>query len=309
MPFPAEPHTFPTKDQVGDFLEAYATRFDLPVRGGVSVDGLWPAEDGQSGYVLSAGDRHFVAGQVVVATGGFHDPRVPDFAAELDPGIRQFHSREYRNPSQLLEGGVLVVGAANSGSEIALDVARVHRTVLSGRDTGHMPIDLDGLAGRIIDPLIWFVANHASTVKTPVGRRMRRHVREHGIPVERARPKFLAAAGVERILARTVGVRDGKPLLDDGRVVEVANVIWCTGFQSQFSWIHLPIIGDDGWPRQERGVVPTEPGLYFVGLLFMRAIASALIGGVGRDAAYVAEQIAARADSLRVRDPAVSKTL
>lgn len=310
LPFPAGPHTFPTKDQVADYLEAYATHFDLPIRGGVSVDGLWPAEDGQSGFLLSAGDRRFAAGQVVVATGGFHDPKVPDFATELDPGIRQFHSREYRNPDQLQEGGVLVVGAANSGSEIALDVARKHRTLLSGKDMGHLPINLDGLAGRMVDPLIWFMANHVLTVNTRVGRKMRQQVRTYGVgPVERATPKFLDAAGVERTFARTVGVRDGRPLLDDGRVVEVANVIWATGFHSPFSWIHLPIMGDDGWPLQERGVVSTAPGLYFVGLMFMRAMASALIGGVGRDAAYVAEQIAARADALRVRDPAVSKAL
>jgi putative flavoprotein involved in K+ transport len=195
MPFPAGRHSFPSKDQVAEYLEAYATHFDLPVRGGVSVDGLWPAEDGQSGFILSTGDRRFVAGQVVVATGGFHDPRVPDFAAELDPGIRQFHSREYRNPSQLQEGGVLVVGAGNSGSEIALDVAREHRTLLSGRDTGHLPFDADGRVGRMLDPLIWFLANHASTVSTPVGRKMRGHVRAHGVPVERAKPKVLAAAG------------------------------------------------------------------------------------------------------------------
>jgi putative flavoprotein involved in K+ transport len=304
MPFPADRHSFPTKDQVADYLEAYAGAFNLPVRGGVRVDGLWPAGAEQSGYLLSAGDRLFLAGQVVVATGGFFNPGVPAFAGELDSGVRQLHSSEYRNPSQLQEGGVLVVGAGNSGAEIALDVAREHRTLLSGRDTGHLPFDADGPVGRLLDPLIWFVANHLSTVKTPLGRSMRRHVRTHGVPVERATPQVLEAAGVERIYARTVGVRDGKPLLDDGRVVDVANVIWCTGFDSEWSWIHLPILGDDGWPRQDRGVAATSPGLYFVGLMFMRAIASHLIGGVGRDAAFVAERIADQAATTRVLAPA-----
>lgn len=305
LPFPAGPHAFPTKDEAADYLEGYATHFELPVRGGVRVDNLWAREDGQSGYLLAAGDRRYMAGQVVVATGAYHEPRVPDFAAELDPGIRQFHSTEYRNPEQLQEGVVLVVGAANSGSEIALDVARKHRTLLSGKDMGHVPFNLDGRVGRMVDPLIWFMANHLSSVKTPMGRKMRQHLRANGVgPVERATPKLLDAAGVERTFARTVGVRDGRPLLDDGRVVEVANVIWATGFHSPFSWIHLPIMGDDGWPQQELGVVPTAPGLYFVGLFFMRAMASALIGGVGRDAAYVAEQIAARTVASRVRAPA-----
>jgi putative flavoprotein involved in K+ transport len=133
------------------------------------------------------------------------------------------------------------------------------------------------------------------TIDTPIGRKLCAHARSHGIPLARVKPPDLLAAGVERVSARTVGVRDGRPLLDDGRVLDATNVIWCTGFRPDFSWIQLPVFGPDGYPRHRRGVVAAAPGLYFVGLICLRAVASALVGGVGRDAAYVADQIASRA--------------
>jgi len=147
---------------------------------------------------------------------------------------------------------------------------------------------------RLVTPVIWFVFSHVLTVNTPLGRRVATQVRSHGLPLARVRPADLLAARVERIHARTVGARDGQPLLADGRVLDVANVIWCTGFQPKYGWIALPIFGDDGTPIHERGVVATQPGLYFVGLFFQSAATSSLVGGVGRDAAYIADRIAAR---------------
>ena len=135
MPFPGDPHGFATKDEVADYLEAYATRFDLPVRTGVRVTGLWPAVDDR-GFRIVTDDGDYPAGQVVIATGAYDQPRVPDFAAELDPGITQMHSSQFRSTSQLRDGTVLVVGASNSGAEIALMAAREHRTILVGRDVG-----------------------------------------------------------------------------------------------------------------------------------------------------------------------------
>jgi putative flavoprotein involved in K+ transport len=292
MRFPAPPASFPTKDQVADFLEEYARRMDLPVRSGARVNCL--AQTDGSRFAMTVGSRQIEADQVVVASGGYHEPQVPEFASALSPRIRQLHSSEYRNPSQLQPGGVLVVGAGNSGAEIAFDAAPEHRTWLSGRDTGQMPFAIDGTVSRLVDPLFWFLVNHVLTVDTPIGRRVGPSMRAHGVPLERVRPVDLRAAGVTRLYARTVGARDGRPILDDGSVLDVTNVVWCTGFRHDFTWINLPVLGEDGWPMQDYGVVRSVPGLYFMGLPFMRAVASALIGGVGKDAAYVVERIAAR---------------
>jgi putative flavoprotein involved in K+ transport len=287
-PFPAPAWSFPSKDDVAGYLEAYANRFDLPVRTGVHVDGLCRKGDR---YVVAAGGRRIAADRVVVAAGAYQRPRVPDFAADLDPGIVQMHSSEYRDPSQLQEGGVLVVGAANSGAEIALETSRGHRTWLSGRHPGQEPARPGSRWDRLLTPVIWFVFSHVMTVKTPIGRMVRRRVRSRGIPLARVRPKDFTAAGIERV-PRTTGARGGLPVFEDGRVVEVTNVIWCTGFVPDFAWIDLPVFAEDGEPVHERGIVRSEPGLYFVGLFFLHAIASALVGGVGRDAEHIVRHIA-----------------
>jgi len=296
MPFPAPAHMYPTKDEMADYLGAYAARIGLPVRTGVKVDGL-SRRDGR--FIVTAGDLRFEAENVVVTTGGYHGPRVPTFAPELDPGILQLHSSEYRSPSQLREGGVLVVGAGNSGAEIALDVSRSHRIYLSGRHPGSEPTRPGSVADRLVTPIIWFFLSHVLTVNTPPGRKAAAQLRNHGLPLARVRPADLLAAGVERIHARTVAARDGLPLLEDGRVLDVTNVIWCTGYRPEYGWIDLPIFDDDGEPAHERGVVASVPGLYFVGLFFLSAASSSLVGGVGRDAAYIADQIAVRAEMER----------
>jgi putative flavoprotein involved in K+ transport len=272
---------------LADYLEAYARRFELPVRSGVAVDRLTKEGDR---YVVVSGDRSFECDQVVVATGFYGKPTIPDFASELSSLIVQMHSSEYRDPSQLREGGVLLVGAGNSGADIAMEVCRGHRTWLSGRDKGHVPFRIESRRARLLLSLLWFVASRVLTVKTPIGRKVRPKVLANGAPLIRIKPDDLLAAGVERV-PRTVGVRDGCPVLEDGRVLDVANVIWCTGFQPDFSWIELPIFGEEGEPAHERGVA-SQSGLYFVGLDFLYAFTSENVGGVGRDAAHIAKHIA-----------------
>ena len=294
MPFPAPPHSFPTKDEMADYLESYAARFALPVRTGTRVERV--AREGDR-YVVTAGDRRYEADNVVVAMASFQRRRVPAFAAELDPDIVQLHSEDYRNPAQLRDGDVLIVGAGNSGAEIAVELARTgRRTYVAGRDVGQIPFDVTNPAVlRLVVPVIFRVLFHrVLTTSTPMGRRARPHVITKGGPLIRTRSGDLAAAGVERV-PRMAGVRDGRPVLEDGRALDVANVIWCTGFEPGFSWIDLPIFDDAGNPRHERGVCTTCDGMYFVGLLFLHAFSSTMIHGVERDAAHVVDAIAARA--------------
>jgi putative flavoprotein involved in K+ transport len=289
-PFPAPAWSFPTKDQVADYLEAYATRFDLPVRTGVCVDRL--SRDGDR-YLVTTGNRRLEADHVVVASGAYQRPRIPAFAAELDPGILQLDPNRYRDPSQLPGGGALVVGAGNSGAEIAFEVSGTHPTWLSGPDTGHIPVRTGTVWDRLLTPPVWWFASRVLTVQTPIGRKVRPKALTTTAPLERVRPKELAAAGVQRV-PRTVGVRDGSPLLEDGRVMDVATVLWCTGFRPDFAWVDLPVFDQDGAPTHHRGVVGSQPGLYFLGLWFLAAFTSSLLGGVGSDAEHIAEQITTR---------------
>jgi putative flavoprotein involved in K+ transport len=306
LPFPAKPHSFPTKDEMADYLEGYVARFKLPVRTGVRVDRL--SREGDR-YVVAAGDLRFEADNVVVAMASYQRPRVPPFAAELDPGVVQLHSSAYRNLSQLRKGGVLIVGAGNSGSEIAVEAARAgYPTWMSGRDTGHVPFRIEGKAGRYLLPLLFRLFFHrVLTVDTPIGRKARPKIVAKGAPLIRVKPKDLAAAGVERV-PRTVAVKNGLPVLEDDRVLEVANVVWCTGFHPGFSWIELPVL-EDGEPVHYRGVAAGEPGLYFVGLHFLYALSSTMIHGIGRDAEYVARTIAARGGGVRAAHSGPADTL
>ena len=291
FPFPMRGDLAPTKDQMADYLQAYAERFHLPVRNGVRVGSL--TKEGER-FVITAGDLRFESENVVVAMANYQKPRTPAFARDLDPGIVQLHAHEYRNPSQLQDGGVLLVGVGNSGAEIGLELARTHRTWLSGKETGHLPIQIDSLMGRfVLARVVRFIGHHILTLSTPIGRKLRPKMLSHAAPLVRVRPIDLIHAGIERV-SRVVGVQNGKPLLDDGRILEVNNVIWCTGYDPGFSWIHLPIFGEDGRPVHERGIVTNEPGMYFVGLHFLYSMTSATLIGVGRDARHVVKNIQLR---------------
>ena len=163
--------------------------------------------------------------------------------------------------------------------------------MLSGPIRGELPIDLNGRPARAAFPVLLLLAKHVLTLRTPIGRKMRPEIRSHGLPLLRYKRKDLTGVGVELASERTAGVTEGLPTLDSGRVLDVTNVIWCTGFRQDFSWIDPPVTGDDGWPLEHRGVVPSSPGLYFVGLAFQYAFASMLIGGAGRDAEYVVKHL------------------
>jgi putative flavoprotein involved in K+ transport len=298
MDYPGSPYAFPTKDEVADYLETYTERFDLPVELGVRVERV--ERDG-AGYVVTAGDRQYAADDVVVAMASYQVPKVPEFAAELGNDVVQLHTAEYRNPDQLQDGGVLVVGAGNSGAEIALDVAGAdgHETWLSGQDVGHIPFHIDSWVGRHLGvPFVMRVLFHRIfTTGTPIGRRVRPKMLSQAIPLVRTKPRELVDAGIERV-PRTTGVRDGRPVVGDDQVLDVENVVWCTGFRPDFSWIDVPVFDGKEQPKEpvhERGVVPDAPGLYFVGLTFMYAMTSGLFTGVGRDAEYVVDHLTSRA--------------
>ncbi|HEY6686033.1 MAG TPA: NAD(P)/FAD-dependent oxidoreductase [Propionibacteriaceae bacterium] len=276
----------PTKDEMADYLEAYAAKFDLPIRRGLSVDSVSKTNDH---FMISVGDHHFKAENVVLATGGYQAPYVPNFSAQLDPGITQLHSSNYRRPSQLADGDVLVVGAANSGADIALEISATHRTWLSGRHPGSEPTRPGSRADRLLTPPFWFFLSRVASVTTPIGRRMRPQMIKATLPLGRVKPKDLETAGVVR-LPRTISARHGRPVMEDGRVVEVPNVVWCTGYRSTFDWVHLDVFDQEGRPVHDRGATGV-PGLYFIGLFFLSSLASSLVGGVGRDAEYIARHI------------------
>ena len=301
MRFTATSGLAPTKDQMADYLDAYEAQFELPVRHGVRVTNL--SKRGAR-YVVTTTHGQLEADRVIVATGASRDPWSPDFADQLDPSIVQMHSYDYRRPSQLQDGGVLLVGAGNSGADICLEIARDHPTWLAGRHPGHVPFAIDTLLARfLLIRLVRFVGHHILTLRTPIGRKVLPKLATGGDPLVRVKPKDILAAGVQRV-GRVTSVLDGRPVVKDGQVLDVANVIWCTGFRHDFPWIGLPVFGADGKPTHERGIVATEPGLYFLGMLFQYAATSAIITGLTRDTAHIVKHIAKNATARKQKGAA-----
>ena len=286
MKFPKPDLYFPTKDETADYLETYARHFNLPVRFGVKVESL---QRNEAGYHITAGQNNFHARHVIVATGAFRTPNTPALARRLSTDIFQMHSSEYKKASDVPVDNTLVVGAGNSGVEIALDLARAGKKVwLAGRDVGRIPADKLGkiYGGK---PYWWFM-RHVMTIDTPLGKKMKSAVLSHGSPLVRTRREDVAQAGVE-LMPRLVDSQDDIPCVEDGRVIAAEGIIWATGFRPDYAWIKLPIFDKMGRLQHERGVVPQAPGLFFLGLLFQTGLTSSLLGGVGNDAHHIVGRI------------------
>jgi len=278
MPFPGDPDHLPYKDEVADYLESYARRFELPVRGDEAVTRV-RCVDARTFEVETANAR-YEAGQVVIATGPFQMPFVPALAAKLGPDVVQLHSSAYRNPAQLPPGDVLVVGAGNSGVQIAAELARHHRTWLSvGEKLPRLP---ERLFGRSIFHWLYALGAMDITIDSRLGRRAA--AREVLIGES---PRSIARAHGVRIVGRATRATANRIETGDGQVIEPAAVIWATGFRMDFGFVDAPIFDSRGMPRHTRGITTTR-GLYFLGLPWMHTRDSALIGGVGRDAEHIA---------------------
>ena len=193
--YPGPGWSYPTARELADYLEAYALRFELPVRSATASEASREGRRALCGGLRRTPLRSRQCGRRdrllrdAVGTG---------LRVELDPRIVQMHSSEYRDPSQLRPGGVLLVGAGNSGADIGMEVSATHRTWLSGRDKGQIPFRIEHPLRRVVLPVLWFVASHVLTMKTPLGRKVARTSRG-GAPRIRVKSQDLAAAGVERV--------------------------------------------------------------------------------------------------------------
>jgi putative flavoprotein involved in K+ transport len=283
MAFPAPADTYPTKDPVADYLRDYTKAFDLPVRVNARVTEL--GRDGDEFQVRTA-DEVFRARQVVVATGPFQVPFVPPAASKLDPSVTQVHSAHYRNPQALPDGPVLVVGGGNSGFQIAEELAATRQVDLSVAE--RVPMLPQRLAGK---DLFWWLTR-LGLLRVTVGSRLGRRA---------SRREFIIGTNKRRL--RKAGVRFRPRLIDaEGRTARFADhstledvqvVVWATGYRSDYSWIHIPGVIEDGRVIHRRGVTDV-PGLYFLGLTWQHTRGSALLGFVYDDAAWLADRVATR---------------
>ena len=284
LPFPAQKNYCPTKEEVADYLETYAAKYELPIKLNTRV---FYASKVNGGYEIDTSSGTLFCKNVVVASGYYAKPRIPEFAGKLDMKIKQLHSSEYTNHHTLPQGEVLVVGAGASGVQIAIDVAKHRQTILAGNYTTKIPDAIFKYIGKFY---WWFISN-VLTINTGIGRKAKAGIMKGGGgPLVNVSPKDVEAAGIEHVL-KVTDAQYGKPVLEDGRILNPSTIIWCTGFKTDFSWLEHSATDDNGYPLCNAGISTVLEGLYFVGMMFQFAMNSHLIGGVGKDAAFIAEQI------------------
>jgi len=284
MRFPTPHDTYPSKDDVANYLQAYATMFRLPVRLDTVVSSL-TRTNGR--YVAKAGGDLLEAKSVIVATGPFHIPFVPPFGEQLAEDVVQIQSVDYRNPDGLPPGTVLVVGAANSGCQIALEVSVKRSVELSvGKLNPTFP-------QRILGRDLWWWGTRIGLTRVTADSRLGKRLAGRDQVIGWG-PKELARQGVA-IRTRAISASGKSVIFDDGVVSAVDTVIWATGFKQDDAWIDIPEAKDEqGRIVQKRGVTPSA-GLYTLGRTWQHTRTSALLGWVGRDAGFLAERIAAKA--------------
>lgn len=273
--FPGDPEHYPGKDAVADYLEQYAQTLELPIRYDSRVSSLEPAD---GGYRLQTQSGSYEAVQVIIATGAYQRPYTPPISGQLGDEVTQLHSAEYRNPDQIPGRRVLVVGAANSGAQIAEDLAQTHEVQLS--QGGRIP----RLPRRVLGKSVHWYGDHLGLIAasldslrgrtqrgdTLIGTSLRALKRQHGV----------------ELVDRAVDAHERTVTLKDGRELEVETVIWATGYRPDYSWITAPVLDPQGKPVHRRGVTQS-PGLYFLGMKNQYSRGSSLIHWVRHDAEFI----------------------
>jgi putative flavoprotein involved in K+ transport len=291
--FPGDPDAYPGRDDVVAYLIDYARDCDLPVELDSAVTAVRPCDDG---YLVELDDRTYEAERVVIATGPFQVPRVPELAERLDPAVVQLHSTEYRRPQDVPAGPVLVVGGGNTGFQIAEELARSHQVHLSiGSRQTPLP---QRILGRDLFRYLETTGLMGKTTASRIGQRLRDRDTLIGSSPRAARRRH----GIQ-LCGRTVDASDSDVRFDDGTRLTPGAIIWATGFALDHSIVHVPVFDADADLVHRRGVT-TSPGLYFVGLPWQHTRGSALLGWVKDDAEHVAQHIAASRRATRTPIPA-----
>jgi putative flavoprotein involved in K+ transport len=281
MDLPGDPEGFPTKDEIAKYLETYANYFSIPIHLNTNVEKLEQIDDK---YRVITSQGNFIAKNVVIAAGPFQKPFIPKLHGTVSKRIFQIHTSEYRRPSQLPEGSILVVGGGNSGSQIATELSASRKVYLS---TGH---EIVFIPHRILNRSIFWWLDVLGLSKVSVDTKLSKFLKKTE-PVIGMELKPLIASGKVKLKERAISFHDQHIKFKDGSTIKVDSIIWATGFQFDFSWIDIPgILDHQKRPLHQRGISPVK-GIYFLGLPWLSRVGSAQLNGVGHDAKYLIDSI------------------
>ncbi|WP_375513488.1 flavin-containing monooxygenase [uncultured Nostoc sp.] len=284
LAFPQTKNAFPTKEETIAYLELYAKTFELPIRFNEQVTSV---KQIPVGFLVESSNITFQAQQIVIASGPYQKPKIPNFATQLPQDVFQIHSSHYRNPQQLQSGDVLVVGSGNSGVQIARELSTTHKVYLSVSKTPHLPRKF---LGRDLCWWMYSLKVTSITKNSRLGQKLsQRPDAVIGVDID-----ALAKQNGIILLERVDSVEGNKIICTNKQSIEVSNIIWATGFQPDYHWIKIPVFDEKGFPVHEQGVTAVK-GLYFVGLRWQQRLNSSLLGGLAPDVSFIASQIAAKA--------------
>lgn len=277
-----ERNCMPTKDDIADYLENYAKTFSLPVQLGIHVKNVSKIDDF---FSLETNKGVVEARTLVVATGPFHTPRIPSFSKKLSKDIVQLHSSSYKNPSQLKDGNVLVVGAGNSGAQIAVELANTHKTYLS--TSGKLRF----LPLFIMNKNIFWWFDKIGILKATRDSFIGRKLQLYGDPIFGTQLKTKMKAGLVHLRECTKTASENEVIFADASPLKVDNIIWATGFRPNYDWLNLPnLVDKQGNIIHKRGITQ-QKGVFFLGLPWQYRRGSSLLEGVGKDAYYLYQHI------------------
>jgi putative flavoprotein involved in K+ transport len=282
MEFPAEKGHYPSKTEVAAYFKEYAEKFKFPIQLNTFIESISHHDDH---FILKSPSGEFKAKNVVVATGPFHIPYTPPFSKKIDPEIFQIHSNYYKNPGQLQKGKAMVVGAGDSGFQILDEVSQEDRGVYFSGTT-----DVKVLPQEILGKTLWWWFTKSGFLSfsrdTWLGRKISKSRQPViGTPVN----EILERENVEAV-GKTKNAEGELIVTEKKKIKDLKNIIWATGYRPNFTWIEGLELAKNGYPNHYRGVSNLE-GLYFIGLPWLHTRGSATLGGIKKDAKYLANYI------------------
>ncbi|NDI35698.1 NAD(P)-binding domain-containing protein [Chengkuizengella sediminis] len=284
FPFPGEPNGYPNKNETADYLKQYQKQFSIPVKLNTKVTQLTKETDR---FITVTNDKTYHSKIVVIATGPFQIPFIPKLNdSGLDEQIIQLHSSQYKNPEQLNKGKTLIVGAGNSGAQIAVELHNTHDVYLS--TSQKLKFSPHKFAGKSV--FWWFETLKIYDVFRS-GTKFGEWIKKQPEPIMGTELKELIQHNKVKLTAKTTSINGNEVTFEDGKTLTVDNIIWATGFTQNFEWIKINnVINQKGNPLHKRGV-SSVPGLFFIGLPWLHKRPSALLGGVGEDAEYIVSSL------------------
>lgn len=282
LAFPGPKGHYPSKDEVAEYFQDYVAEYDFPVQFNTLIDKITPQNDH---FLLKSPQGDFKAKNVIIATGPFHIPYIPAFSEKIDPEIFQVHSNYYKNPDQLQPGKTMVVGAGDSGFQI-LDEISQRETEVYFSGTSKVRLLPQEILGKT---LFWWLKKSGIlgfSKDSWIGKKLSTSRQ----PIIGTDVKAILRRENVRLIGKVKNAERATIYTEDREIKDLRNIVWATGYRPNFKWIEGLELTENGYPVHQRGVSNIN-GLYFIGLPWLYTRGSATLGGIKKDAEYLANHI------------------